>query len=200
MPDSVLSTETKSASAPNLATVHRGHSTFKISAPDPHAPSVVSDYGNYCYGSVKHTLKKLNFTIEDLRRYPWFDIQKKCMRLNLSWPDVSDLKNFYQMFHADLNSLNSSQSSSDSLSSASDTDTVINLNATVDAETSSKKSDEDLFHDAASHHEETELSAMISIQPTDPVVLPAISESGESTCSEKDPIMGMENASCETQF
>jgi hypothetical protein len=118
----------------------------------------------------------------------------------LSWPDVSDLKNFYQMFHADLNSLNGSQSPSDSLSSASDTDTVINLNATVDAEAISKKSDEDLFHDAASHHEETELSAMISIRPTDPVVLPAISESGESTYSEKDPILGMENASCETQF
>jgi hypothetical protein len=122
------------------------------------------------------------------------------MCLNLSWPDVSDLKNFYQMFHADLNSLNGSQSPFDSLSSASDTDTVINLNATVDVETSSKKSDVDLFHDAVSHHEETELSAMISIQSTDPVVLPAISESGESTCSEKDPIMGMENASCETQF
>jgi hypothetical protein len=200
LPDSVLSTETKLASAPNLATVHRGHSTFKILAPDPHAPSVVSDNGDYYYGSVKHTLKKLNFTIEDLRRHPWFDIQKKCMRLNLSWPDVSDLKNFYQMFHADLNSLNGSQSPSDSLSSASDTDTVINLNATVDAEAISKKSDEDLFHDAASHHEATELSAMITIRPTDPVVLPAISESGESTCSEKDPIMGMENASCETQF
>jgi hypothetical protein len=198
LPDSVLSTKAKSASAPNLATVHRGHSTFKILAPDPHAPSVVSDYGNYYYGSVKHNLKKLNFTIEDLRRYPWFDIQKKCMRLNLSWPDVSDLKNFYQMFHADLNSLNSLQSPSDSLSSASDTDTVINLNATVDVEASSKKSDEDLFHDAASHHEETELSAMISIRPSDPVVLPTISESGESTCSERDPIMGMTNESCET--
>jgi hypothetical protein len=199
LPDSVLSTETKAASAPNLATVHRGYSTFKIIAPDPHAPSVVSDYCGYYYGSVKHTLKKLNLTIEDLRRYPWFDIQKKCMRLNLSWPDVSDLKNFYQMFHADLNSLNS-QSPSDSLSSASDTDTVINLNATVDAEAISKKSDKDLFHDATSHHEETELSSMISIRPSDPVVLPAISESGESTYSEKDPILGSENASCETQF
>jgi hypothetical protein len=111
---------------------------------------------------------------------------------------VSDLKNFYQMFHADLNSLNSLQSSSDSLSSASDTNTVINLNATVDAEANSKKSDEDLFHDAASHPEETELSAMTSIQPSDPVVLPAISESGESTCSKNVPIMGMTNESCET--
>jgi hypothetical protein len=72
------------------------------------------------------------------------------------------------------------------------------LNATVDAEASSKKSDEDLFHDAASHHEETELSAMISIRPSDPVVLPAISESGKGTCSERDPIMGITNESCET--